>query len=279
MPSSTNKSGEIRRTVEKFPVTVQEGEGNLLPIVASLPHSGLALPVSVAKELQPPYQIFLPHQDWHLGALYDFLPQLGIATVAARFSRYVVDPNRALREPYLGGFWRSPITQSTPNREFLYKNDPIQAEVNRRIQHFYHPYHEILRQLIDRHHQDNDTVYVFDLHSFGLSGHNKVCLGDANGRSCEESFIAIVEQAFAKAGCPVSRNNPFNGGHITRSYGEGEGVQALQIELPYSFYLNADDLSVPVVPRLGVEEFRRAKKQIMQVFTTITETFNSMNST
>ena len=279
MPSLSDIPGEIHAAVEKFPVAVQEGAGNLLPIVASLPHSGLALPLSIAKEMHPTYQIFLPHQDWHLGALYDFLPQLGITTVAARFSRYVIDPNRALHEPYLGGFWRSPITQSTPNRELLYRNDPVQAEVNRRIQHFYRPYHEILRQLIDKHHQDNNTVYILDLHSFGLSGHDKVCLGDASGRSCEESFITMVEQAFAKAGCLVARNVPFNGGHITRHYGKQEGVQALQIELPYSLYLSTDDLNVPVVPRLGVKEFRRAKNQIMQVFTTIAGAFKLMNST
>jgi N-formylglutamate deformylase len=32
--------------------------------------------------------------DWHLHALYDFLPALGITTIHAVYSRFVVDLNR-----------------------------------------------------------------------------------------------------------------------------------------------------------------------------------------
>ena len=58
-----------------------------LPVVASLPHSGLYVPPHMRSGLKPPFRDFLPHQDWHLDRLYDFLPRLGVAVVMANYSR------------------------------------------------------------------------------------------------------------------------------------------------------------------------------------------------
>jgi N-formylglutamate amidohydrolase len=57
------------------------------PIVASIPHSGLAIPDEVAQLLNPCSESYIPNQDWHLDKLYDFLPSLGIVVLQAVFSR------------------------------------------------------------------------------------------------------------------------------------------------------------------------------------------------
>ena len=49
-----------------------------LPVLANLPHSGLFVPEAIRSQLTEVHQTFLPHQDWHLERLYDFLPELGI---------------------------------------------------------------------------------------------------------------------------------------------------------------------------------------------------------
>ena len=247
-------------------VTVRRAQGRGRALIASLPHSGLSVPASMVKHLRAPYRAFLPHQDWHLTELYDFLPRLGVATVAATFSRYVIDPNRALREPILGSFWRSAVSEGTPKGDALYETKPSEAQLAGRISNCYEPYHDAVQTLVDARCAAFGTAFVLDLHSFGLDGHDSVCLGDANGTSCDETFTELVETAFRGVGLEVVRNKPFNGGHITRRYGEQAGVQALQVELPYSLYLDHDDLSVGVVPRLGVAPFAHTKRALAAAF-------------
>ena len=73
-----------------------------LPIIASLPHSGVMIPSSVADLCTDLHLKTLRNTDWHLRELYDFLPALGVHVVQADFSRYVIDPNRNLKEPLFG---------------------------------------------------------------------------------------------------------------------------------------------------------------------------------
>ena len=114
-----------------------------VPVVASLPHSGLYVPPNMEARLNEPFQRFLPHQDWHLNYLYDFLPALGISSIHASHSRYVADLNRELREPVFGSFWRSVVPDSAPSKDALYKPgfEPPAADIAARIESVYEPYH------------------------------------------------------------------------------------------------------------------------------------------
>jgi N-formylglutamate amidohydrolase len=73
-----------------------------VPIVASIPHSGLLIPGAIATTFQPQFQAYLPHQNWHFDKLYDFLPEFGITVLeaiflAAIYSRCVVVITRSLQ--------------------------------------------------------------------------------------------------------------------------------------------------------------------------------------
>ncbi|MEM7252582.1 MAG: N-formylglutamate amidohydrolase [Pseudomonadota bacterium] len=254
---------------DRSPVTVEPARSAGCALVASLPHSGLWLPSAIAGAMHPTYRAFLPHQDWHLRTLYDFLPALGVETVAAEYSRYVVDPNRRLQEPHFGRFWKSVASETTPKGDALYEVLPDESQIEARVRRVYQPYHETLDRALARRVSRFGYAYLLDLHSYGLAEHTVVSLGDASGQSCDEAFIELVESAFAAADMPVTRNKPFNGGHITRHYGALPNVQALQIELPYCLYLDADDLDKTVVPRLGVPTFRAFRAQLRPVMNTI----------
>lgn len=249
------------------------------PIVANIPHSGLAMPLEIAQTLHHSYQRYLPHQDWHLDQLYDFLPELGITVLQAIYSRYVVDLNRAAQEPFLGSFWQSTIPDKTAFNMPLYRIRPSETQIRDRIDQFYSPYHQQLEALLTQMIQQFGYVYLLDLHSFGGPIEDDVCLGNVNGESCSEFLIATVESAFLSQDYQVVRNKVFNGGHITRHYGQMPQVEALQIELRYPTYLNEKQLKQNTIPDWDIPEFDHAKSQIKAVFNSITDACRAHSST
>ena len=71
--------------------TFSQGTG---PLLVSMPHVGLNVPADIGALLTEQAQA-LPDTDWYVDKLYDFLPDLGVSTLRANYSRYVVDLNRA----------------------------------------------------------------------------------------------------------------------------------------------------------------------------------------
>ncbi|MBP3864750.1 MAG: N-formylglutamate amidohydrolase, partial [Pseudomonas sp.] len=63
-----------------------------VPLLISMPHAGLKLTPVVKAGLIPEAQS-LPDTDWHIPQLYDFATELGASTLAAEYSRFVIDLN------------------------------------------------------------------------------------------------------------------------------------------------------------------------------------------
>jgi len=246
----------------------------LRPIVASIPHSGLAMPDEVAQLLNQCYDSYIPNQDWHLDRLYDFLPNLGVTVLQAVFSRYVVDLNRSVKEPLFGSFWQSVIPEKTAFDAPLYKNPPSQTQIECQIRQFYDPYHQQLEQLLNHLIEQFGRVYLLDLHSFMGPISDEVCLGNINGRSCSEFLISTVESAFSSNGYQAVRNKVFSGGYITQHYGQMPHVEALQIEIRYSTYLKSTQLDQNHVPDWNVAEFYQAKLDFERIFKIIADSCN-----
>jgi len=243
--------------------------GARCPLVASIPHSGLVIPDAIVQTLHDRYQRYLPNQDWHLGKLYDFLPSLGIPVLEAVYSRYVVDLNRAPKEPLFGSFWQAIVPAETAFNLPLYQTSPSPEQVQYRINQFYHPYHRQLDALLQETIAQFGQVYLLDLHSFLGLITDDVCLGNANGKSCSDLLISTVESAFAAKGYQVVRNKVFSGGYITRHYGQMPHVEVLQIELRYPTYLEPAQLDQDDTPNWDVPQFYQAKSQVEAIFKTI----------
>jgi N-formylglutamate deformylase len=235
-----------------------------IPLIANLPHSGLLIPPEVADQLEPSHRHYLPNQDWYLDKLYDFLPELGITMMQAIYSRYVVDLNRSLQEPLFGNFWQSVIAEKTAFNVSLYQTPPSLSDIQNRVERYYLPYHQQLHHSIHQLIDQFGKVYLLDLHSFLGLIEDEICLGNGNGRTCSDRFMAMVEGAFCSQGYQVVRNKVFSGGYITQHYGQLPQVEAIQIEVRYPVYLGALDQNS--VPEWQGPEFDRAKLQFERIF-------------
>ncbi|WP_026072241.1 N-formylglutamate amidohydrolase [Nodosilinea nodulosa] len=245
-----------------------------LPVLANLPHSGLFVPEAIRGQLTAAHQTFLPHQDWHLDQLYNFLPALGITMLQATHSRYVVDLNRSLKPPYFGNFWSSAIAEKTAFDVPLYQTKPSAQDIEQRLEDYYRPYHAELKSQLNQLIEQFGQVYLLDLHSFYGPITDDICLGNANGKTCSDFFIDTVDNAFAQVDFGVVRNKVFNGGYITQHYGGLPKHEALQVEVRYPVYLDESQLAESRVPDWQVPHFDQAKLRFKTVFAQIAETFS-----
>src|SRR4029453_16781031 len=76
-----------------------------VPLLIRVPHAGTFVPEDIARRFTLAGS-HLADTDWHVHKLYDFARELGASIIAANYSRYVVDLNRA------------------PDSSSLYENNP-----------------------------------------------------------------------------------------------------------------------------------------------------------
>ncbi len=225
------------------------------PIIASFPHSGTVLPPDLRSRLTNAADT-LPDTDWRVPELYDFLPAIGVTTIVANLSRYVVDLNRPPQDAEL--YADHPSTGVCPTSTFngdpIYRpgREPSAGETNERIEHFWNPYHDALAELVDATLRSFGLAVIYDAHSIApvvprlFEGELPVLnLGTANGRSCGEEFERPIREAVSRGGFSYAVNGRFIGGYITRHYGRPEqGCHAMQMEISQRAYLDRGKLTV-----------------------------------
>lgn len=227
-----------------------------VPLLISLPHDGSFIPDDIAAQMHPAARRS-PDTDWHVGRLYEPLAQaLGASVLRPKASRYVIDLNRPAdghalypgqRETGLApaiGFDGEPL--------YLEGNGPDAAEVKRRINDFWQPYHQAISQELARLCTEHGHAVLWEGHSIRsrvpmlfegrLPDFN---LGTAAGASCgaalQEQLQACLE---AQSRFSVAVNGRFKGGYITRHYGRpSAGVQAVQLELAQLNYMDEDSFA------------------------------------
>ncbi len=221
------------------------------PLVVSLPHVGTSIPED-QRHRYLPRAFDVEDTDWHLQRLYGFVPgELGASLIAARASRYVIDLNRPPENtPMYPG---ANNTGLVPTRFFtgepLYRegHEPDDAEVRRRIDAYWRPYHEALSGELQRLVARHGRVVLFDGHSIKselpwlFEGRlPDLNLGCAAGTSCDPSLRDALAAVLAdQHEFTHVVDGRFKGGHITRHYGRPrDGVHAVQLEMCWRCYMD-----------------------------------------
>lgn len=238
----------------------------ITPLVISFPHVGLEWPANFSRPR--PQVDFRRNADLDVHTLYTVAPALGAACLEARYSRLLVDLNRApddisktLVPNHPAPRSRRSLTtgSNVPNRGVVWSvavgNIPIltpplpYVELTERLAQFHRPYYQALEVLLERRRKRFGYAILLDAHSMPGLVDGDLILGTLEGGSCSS---AIEEAALRAIGFPdpkqvldVRLNDPYRGGEVVRHFGKPErGIHALQLEVNRSLYMNENTLTL-----------------------------------
>ncbi len=227
-------------------VEIREGTS---PLILSMPHCGRMLTPEVEESLNDEGRA-IADTDWWIERLYGFHAELNASVVQAKLSRYVIDLNR---DPsgvslYPGQATTVLCPTTTFDGKPIYRDgaEPDDAEIGRRREVYFRPYHDALSRLIADTLERHGHALLFDCHSIRsvvprlfdgqLPDFN---IGSNDGTSCHPAMEGIlVDACRGAADFTTVVNGRFKGGWITRQYGNPDGnVHALQLELAQCAYM------------------------------------------
>jgi N-formylglutamate amidohydrolase len=249
--------------------TFREGEA---PLLVSIPHDGRALPDGLAA-LMTDAGRSLPDTDWHVARLYDFADDLGASVITANYSRYVIDLNRPADDAAL--YEGQGVTGLCPRLTFdgreIYRSN-VDIDVADRLSHYWRPYHDHIRDVLDSLRQRHGYALLWDAHSIMsklpalFDGELPVLnIGTYDGRSCGLSRAEAVAEAAGQSPYSAVVNGRFKGGYITRHYGHPDGgIHAIQLEIAQRAYM--DEASTEFDEPLA-SQLRDTLRRLMTAFT------------
>jgi len=222
------------------------------PLLVSVPHCGTDIPDQFAARMTPE-ALALPDTDWHTDRLYAFAKDLGAHMLCANFSRYVVDLNRdPSGQPLYPGRENTEICPlQSFDRQPLYRagEEPREAEIRRRIDVYWRPYHDKLADIISRLKETHGLALVFDAHSirsrlprFFEGRLPDLNLGTGGGDTADPELAGLLLAVCKEApGMSAVLDGRFKGGYITRHYGRpAERAHAVQLELVQATYMEEE---------------------------------------
>ena len=229
-------------------------EPGTIPLLVSFPHVGTHVPPAIADRLMP-VAATVPDTDWEVDRLYDFVGAMGASRLIATCSRYVVDVNRPPDGQSL--YPGQAGTDLVPTTDFdgvpLYRpgETPDSAEVERRKDAVWRPYHAALQSELARLRSQHGAVLLWEAHSIRAEVPRlfdgrlpDLNIGTADGASCAAGLgERLLELANASPYSAVL-NGRFKGGYITRHYGRPEtGIHAVQMEIVQAAYMDDSERS------------------------------------
>jgi N-formylglutamate deformylase len=250
------------------------------PLIVSFPHVGLEWPA----ELGPRPQVSFPRNaDFAVDRLFPRAELHGAATLRARWSRLVVDLNRAADDvgPDLVPDHPAPRPRDSlsiatvagerrpiRNRGVVWRsavgNIPLlttldYASLTQRIARYHAPYHRALELLIARRRQQFGFAIVLDAHSMPGTVPGELVLGTRAGRSCgpEVRALAVANlsgqtpalRSFAPWPLALAIDEPYQGGELAARFGQPElNVHVLQLEISRALYMDEFRLELAAIP-------------------------------
>lgn len=250
------------------------------PVVVSVPHAGRAYGPEVLEALAVAPDHLLRLEDRYADLIARGAAGIGVPVLTAIAPRAYIDLNRAEGEIDVGmvdGLDARRLPAPTAKQRGglgliprrlagageLWKRKLSRVEVEGRIAQGHRPYHATLARLLDTRRRRHGEAVLLDLHSMPPVGRDslgrgetapRIVIGNLFGRSASDHVAALAMRVAQRHGLTAALNVPYSGGHILRRHGAPQhGVQALQIEIDRSLYLD----SSLAEPTEGVEQVSR----------------------
>ncbi len=247
------------------------------PVVFDSPHSGADYPDDFDHIV--PIDRIRRAEDMFVDELFAAAPEHGADLIAALFPRSYVDVNRAIDDldpALLSERWpghlgtgekarlgHGLIWRLCPPDINIYARKLSPEDVRRRIDRYWRPYHDLLRQSIDSLHRRFGAVWHVNCHSmpsgakgYFLNGAGQVdfVLGDRDGTTCSAEFLDVVCATLRQMGYTVKINDPYKGVELVRAYSDpAAGRHSLQIEINRALYM--DEVTFEYLP--GFDALRK----------------------
>lgn len=232
------------------------GPAPATPWVFASPHSGTHLPSDMRAAAGLSRRSLRSAEDALVDRLIEGAEVRGVALLRGLVSRAYLDLNRdpAELDPLLvdgvedelvsprvaAGYGIVP--RLTGDGRPLYARRLSQAEVKARIAAHHAPYHAKLAKLMQSARAAHGRAVLIDWHSMPAArGRDapQVVIGDRHGETCSPALTRRLQTLFEAEGWRVALNVPYAGGWSTIRWGRpNEGLEALQIELDRSLYLD-----------------------------------------
>jgi N-formylglutamate amidohydrolase len=181
---------------------------------------------------------------------------LGVPAVIARTPRAAIDCNRAMHEldpavmavpsgaePGLRARAGLGLVPSrTPRNGDLWRSRIGAAELTRRQDEAYLPFHRAVSDGLDALVHRHGAGLLLDCHSMPARGKRlpAVVIGDRHGTSAASFLSGLAGRIVRDCGFSVAFNDPYAGGWISEHHGRpSHGRHALQIEIDRGEYLDA----------------------------------------
>ncbi len=244
-------------------ITITPPRGTPAPVVFDSPHSGSHYPDDF--DYVVPLSMLRRGEDPCVEELFAAAPDHGAPLIAAEFSRMYIDPNRSaadLDPEMLDGEWPHPIevshktksgmglirSRSGRDRKPIYERKLSIEEVHNRIEQYWRPYHDALRDHLDSTHAAFGAAWHINCHSMpskwatgfekaGEPNENDYVLGNRDGTTAGAEFTELVRDTLAGFGFHVGINDGQKGVELVRAYSDpAQERHSLQIEINRRLY-------------------------------------------
>ena len=222
-------------------------------LVISIPHSGTDIPQDIDSLCNLAAK--REHTDW---ALPELVAPLLETTLVATVSRYIVDVNRF--KPRDGKATQPIIPRIDERGKQLFYNYPSKQKQADWLNRYYKPYYHNLERLLQQKLEQHSKVLLIDLHSYDdkLFQTNDIILGTCQKQTISEEMLNHIQSLFHEEGLSTRVDTPFAGGNIIATFGKHPSIEAVQIEVPYSLYLEGH--------ALHTEYSTTLQKQLQRIF-------------
>lgn len=221
------------------------------PLLVSMPHVGLEIPDDISENMTDIARTIID-TDWYVDRLYDFLKEMDVSIISARYSRYVVDLNRGTDgiSLYPGQKVTGLCPLTTFDGQPLYK-DGHQPDTQARTKKYWQPYHDKISSVLTQIKQKHGRAMLWDAHS--IKSHvpdlfegrlPDLNLGTGNGTSAGHELVERLDGVVKRSKYSSALNGRFKGGFITRNYGDPQNnTHAVQLEISQITYMDEAPLN------------------------------------